>query len=95
MPPLAEPFSVDWHTIDGGTGVTSTGGTYSVSATIGQHDAGHAAAPPYLLHSGFWAPNLPCNAPPQDVNGDTSADVADFIVFQTCFNGPDRPPACE
>src|SRR5262245_45664566 len=30
----AQPYSIDWHTIDGGGG-TSTGGVFSVSSTIG------------------------------------------------------------
>ena len=36
---LAQTYSIDWYTIDGGGG-TSTGGVYSVSGTIGQPDAG-------------------------------------------------------
>lgn len=35
---LAQSYSIDWFTIDGGGG-TSTGGVYSVSGTIGQPDA--------------------------------------------------------
>jgi len=35
----AQPYSIDWHKVSGGGG-TSTGGVYSVSGTIGQHDAG-------------------------------------------------------
>ena len=35
----AQPYTIDWWTIDGGGG-TSTGGVYSVSGTIGQPDAG-------------------------------------------------------
>jgi hypothetical protein len=35
----AQPYSVDWHKVSGGGG-TSTGGGFSISGTIGQHDAG-------------------------------------------------------
>ncbi|MBN1488955.1 MAG: hypothetical protein JXA69_03470 [Phycisphaerae bacterium] len=28
-----------------------------------------------------------------DINGDV--DLADFGVFASCFNGPNRPPMCE
>ena len=35
----AQQYSIDWYKIAGGGG-TSTGGTYAVSGTIGQHDAG-------------------------------------------------------
>ena len=31
-------YEISWHTIDGGGG-TSTGGQYSLTGTIGQHDA--------------------------------------------------------
>ncbi len=47
--------SIDWSTIDGGGG-TSTGGVYSVSGTIGQHDAGGPMTNgQYSLTGGFWA----------------------------------------
>ena len=54
MPLLAQNYSVDWFTIDGGGG-TSTGGAYSVSGTIGQPDAGQMSGGPYALAGGFWS----------------------------------------
>jgi hypothetical protein len=36
---VAQPYTVDWWTVNGGGG-TSTGGPYTVSGTIGQPDAG-------------------------------------------------------
>jgi len=51
----AQPFAVNWHTIDGGGG-TSTGGVYSVSGTVGQPDAGGPmTGGPFLVSGGFWA----------------------------------------
>src|SRR5450759_4556388 len=51
----AQSYSIDWFTIDGGGG-TSTGGVYSVSGTIGQHDASEAmTGGNYSLTGGFWA----------------------------------------
>ena len=51
----AQSYSIDWYTVDGGGG-TSTGGVYSVSGTIGQHDAGGPmAGGNYSLTGGFWA----------------------------------------
>ena len=48
-------YSMDWHTVAGGGG-TSTGGVYSVSGSIGQHDAGGAmTGGSYSLTGGFWA----------------------------------------
>lgn len=51
----AQPFSIDWYKISGGGG-TSTGGVYSVSGTIGQHDAGQPmTGGNFSLNGGFWA----------------------------------------
>ena len=57
----AEPsvtYDLSWNTIDGGGG-TSTGtgpnGTYSLSGTAGQPDAGTLSSPTYTLGGGFWA----------------------------------------
>ena len=51
----AQPYSIDWHKVSGGGG-TSTGGVYSVSGTIGQHDAGGPmTGGGYSLTGGFWS----------------------------------------
>ena len=51
----AQSYSIDWYKIAGGGG-TSTGGTYTVSGTIGQHDAGGPmTGGNYSLTGGFWA----------------------------------------
>jgi hypothetical protein len=50
---LAQSYSIDWFTIDGGGG-TSTGGVYSVSGTIGQPDAGRMSGGSFTLDGGFW-----------------------------------------
>lgn len=49
----AQNYSIDWHTIDGGGGI-SAGGVYSVSGTIGQPDAGVMSGGGYSLAGGFW-----------------------------------------
>ena len=49
----AQQYSIDWYTIDGGGGVSS-GGTYTLSGTIGQPDAGVLTGGPYTLSGGFW-----------------------------------------
>ncbi len=50
----AQNYSIDWYKIAGGGG-TSTGGTYTVSGTIGQPDAGIMSGGNYSLVGGFWA----------------------------------------
>lgn len=52
---LAQSYSIDWYKIAGGGG-TSTNGQYSLSGTIGQHDAGGPmTGGNYSLTGGFWA----------------------------------------
>jgi hypothetical protein len=53
IPVMAENYSLDWSTVDGGGG-TSTGGVYTVSGTIGQPDAGAMSGGNYSLTGGFW-----------------------------------------
>ena len=48
------PYNLEWHTFDGGGGQMS-GGSYSVSGTIGQADAGALmSGGSYALQGGFW-----------------------------------------
>ena len=51
----AQVYVMDWNKVAGGGG-TSTNGQYSVSGTIGQHDAGTAmTGGGYSLTGGFWS----------------------------------------
>ena len=50
---VAQPYSIDWYTVDGGGG-TSSGGSYTLSGTIGQPDAGTLSGGSYTLQGGFW-----------------------------------------
>ena len=47
-------YTIDWYTIDGGGILNITGGTYSMSGTIGQPDAGALNGTGYTLNGGFW-----------------------------------------
>ncbi|HVM47814.1 MAG TPA: hypothetical protein VMU04_07295 [Candidatus Acidoferrum sp.] len=50
-----QSYSVSWYKIAGGGG-TSTGGTYTVSGTIGQHDAGGPmTGGSFSVTGGFWS----------------------------------------
>jgi hypothetical protein len=52
---FAQSYTIDWYKVSGGGG-TSTGGVYSVSGTIGQHDAGGPmTGGNYSLTGGFWS----------------------------------------
>jgi hypothetical protein len=50
----AQNYAINWYKVAGGGG-TSTGAVYSVSSTIGQHDAGGPmTGGVYSLTGGFW-----------------------------------------
>lgn len=53
IPALAQPYTVESFTADGGGG-TSSGGAYSVSGTFGQPDAGIMSGGNFTLVGGFW-----------------------------------------
>jgi hypothetical protein len=55
----AQTYSINWYKIDGGGGAStgaSGGNTYSLTGSIGQHDAGSAMiGGAYSLTGGFWS----------------------------------------
>jgi hypothetical protein len=51
---LAQDYSLDWFTIDGGGGEWSDG-YYTVAGTIGQPDAGEWSDGYYTIVGGFWS----------------------------------------
>lgn len=57
----ADTLTIDWYTIDGGGATNLTGGTFTLSGTVGQFDASSTAqVGSYGLTAGFWAAwNLP------------------------------------
>ena len=46
-------YDLSWWTVDGGGG-SSSGGTYTLSGTLGQPDAGALTGGTYTLGGGFW-----------------------------------------
>ena len=90
----AQQYSIDWFKVGGGGG-TSTGGTYLVSGTIGQHDAGGPMTNgQYSLAGGFWsviavvqtpgAPRLAAvfNAQPPTVTVSWSLTATNYVLQQ-------------
>jgi hypothetical protein len=49
----AQGLSLTWWTVDGGGG-QSSGGTFAVSGTAGQPDAGTLTGGDFTLTGGFW-----------------------------------------
>lgn len=80
-------FDLTWSTVDGGGLMSSNGGGFAVSGTIGQADA--QVAPimnggGFELTGGFWPVTLVCYCP-GDMNGDGKRDGADVQKFVACL----------
>ena len=79
-----QDFDLSWHTIDGGGKISSTGGGFELSATIGQADAGTVmTGGGFQLTGGFWF-----EQPPGDCNATGIADLLDHADFADCLTGP-------
>ena len=50
----AQTYAIPWWTVDGGGAMSASGGTYSLSGTIGQPDAGVLSGGTYSVAGGFW-----------------------------------------
>jgi len=88
---LAQPFTIDWHTLDaGGAMITNDGipGGLELSGTIGQPDASSPAAPmtggSFELVGGFWPVTNVCHCP-GDVNHDGLRNGKDIQQFVNCL----------
>ena len=82
-------FSIDWYTMDGGGG-TSADGTFELSGTIGQPDAGVMSGGTFILSGGFWVfgeASPPC---PWDCGGDDDGivGIVDFLALLAQWGGP-------
>ena len=95
----AQVYSITWNTVDCGGGTSQgtapvSGSIFSLSATIGQHDAGAAlvgaspAGSTFSLTGGFWAQSgtviTPPTCPP-DFNHDGALDPDDLADYITAF----------
>jgi hypothetical protein len=85
-------FDLSWFTIDGGgagRNDPSTGGTFELSGTIGQYDAGVLTGGNFELSGGFWAGAAPTGCPcacDYDLStGPNVCDIFDFLEFQNLF----------
>jgi len=98
---VADPFDIDWWTVDGGGAgapACSTGGDYELSGTIGQPDAGVVVMTggTFELTGGFWA-GISDPAQPGDCDADGDVDLDDFGTVAGCLSGPGGglPPGCQ
>ena len=84
----AQTFDLGWNTIDGGGAMWTTGGSFELSGTIGQPDAGFVmSGGAFELTGGFWsgaaAPAI-CRG---DCNCDGLIDFADIDPFVAVLSG--------
>lgn len=86
---LAVDFTIAWHTVDGGGGLSS-GSSLSVGGTIGQPDAGvPMQGGRFSVRGGFWEGlaagiECPCAA---DYNRDGGIDGTDVASFFDDWEG--------
>jgi len=59
-------YDLSWSTVDGGGGMFSSGGVYTLGGTAGQPDAGLMIGGTYILGGGFWGGGA-VSAPGQSV----------------------------
>lgn len=81
-------FAIEWHTIDGGGTMDSSGDGFELRSTIGQPDAGSMAGGMFELAGGFWAVGTGVFLP-GDCNNDGNIDLADYACFYACLVGPE------
>ena len=87
------PFEINWHTMDGGGG-TSSGGSFELSGTIGQADAGAAmTGGSYAVSGGFWAGGEAASSCLADLNGDGTVDAADLATMLGAWGSNPGSPA--
>jgi hypothetical protein len=91
-------YDLTWSTIDcGGSTGGSGGGTFNVSGTIGQPDAGTMSSGPFVVIGGFWSVTAPVPCYP---NCDSSTiipilNVQDFTCFLARFGNGDLYANCD
>src|SRR4051812_22111573 len=94
--PAHAQISLSWWTVDGGGGTSAGAGGLSLSATVGQCDAGTLSGGGLTLSGGFWsAPGQTCYA---NCDGSTTApllNVADFSCFLQKFAAGDAYANCD
>src|SRR2546421_3418272 len=88
---LAQSYDLSWYTIDGGGGMNSAGGTFTLSGTIGQPDASSFSTPisggTFTLVGGFWPAAGGVCTLIGDMNLDGQRDGADVQLFVNCIIG--------
>lgn len=84
----AQDFDIEWRTIDGGGTSSSAGGSFTLSGTVGQSDAGPdfqgLIGGTFSLEGRFLPVTQICFCP-GDMNQDGSKNGDDIQTFVNCF----------
>jgi hypothetical protein len=91
----AATLDIEWYTVDGGGATFSTGGTFTLGATIGQPDAGTMTGGTFTLVGGFWGVSgvtIMCDG---DANGDGMVDPLDSGYVLSRFGCNIADPDCQ
>ncbi len=89
---FAQPYEINWYTVDGGGTQTASDGTLFLSSTIGQPDAGTLSGSGLILQGGYWH-NIGLTCDDIDFNNDgASFDPQDIEAYLSVFSeGPCVP----
>ncbi len=88
--PSGGQFEITWYTIDAGGTNNASGGSFELSGTIGQPDAGPVmTGGQFSLAGGFWPGVNNAPACPGDLTNDGMLDFFDVSAFLTAFNNMD------
>ena len=91
----AQDFSINWYTVDGGGEMFTTGGSFELSGTVAQPDAGAMTGGDFELVGGFWpgAAGGTCDACDMNCDGDVNAiDIEPFLDL--LFGGGEPCDTC-
>lgn len=82
----AQTFDLSWHTVDGGGAMSATGGSFELSGTIGQADAGGPlTGGAFSLTGGFW---------PGAATAGTGVPAATITAAVSRKSNPTSPLGC-
>ena len=73
-------FELNWWTMDGGGAMHTVGGSFELSGTVGQPDAGKMTGGTFELVGGFW-PAAASPSCPEDVDHDGDIDIQDLAYL--------------
>jgi hypothetical protein len=82
-----ETYDATWYTVDGGGDMWTVGGTYELSGTIGQPDAGMMTGGVYELTGGFWVSAVVVSVCVGDMNCDGHINFGDINPFVQYLTG--------